>query len=218
MPNKFKHNLEAGKSIYLHTHTQKKKSELKFKKAEEWNLWMRWGWISDLIQRIWYEDHFPVRIQNPNLIRIDPLSGMNGCCYVVMCIMCRVPEECVIYCDEDRPRLQASDWPELITWPQYWLLIGQFSATNTSHWLIVSRDELMTLISLLCLIFPVSQVKDRRDQSEGCVPSHWPIRSHAELVCRTFPCRFVTLELTPAAEEGDPNTIKHRLENILMGF
>ena len=135
-----------------------------------------------------------------------------------MCIMCRVPEECVIYCDEDRPRLQASDWPELITWPQYWLLIGQFSATNTSHWLIVSRDELMTLISLLCLIFPVSQVRDRRDQSEGCVHSHWPIRSHAELVCRTFPCRFVTLELTPAAEEGDPNTIKHRLENILMGF
>ena len=137
-----------------------------------------------------------------------------------MCIMCRVPEECVIYCDEDSPRLQASDWPELITWPQYWLLIGQFSASNTSHWLIVSRDELMTLISLLCLIFPVSQVRTRRDQSEGCVSSHWPIRGPAELVCRTFPCRFVTLGLTPAAEEGDPNTINLRLgrENILMGF
>ena len=44
------------------------------------------------------------RIQNPNLIRIDPpLSSLSGWMDVVMCIMSRVPEECVIYCEEDSP-------------------------------------------------------------------------------------------------------------------
>ena len=33
----------------------------------------------------------------------------------------------------------------------------------------------------------------------------------AGLVCRTFPCRFVTLGLTPAPDQGDPNTIKHKM-------
>ena len=130
-----------------------------------------------------------------------------------MCIMCRVPVECVIYCDEDRPRLQASDWPELITWPQYWLLIGQFDATKAPHWLIVSRDELMTLISPPASYFQLAKSGPGLANQRAPLPA--PDQSEARvwlagLVCRTFPCRFVTLGLTPGWPKHNKTQMRKR--------
>ena len=154
------------------------------------------------------------RIQNPNLIRIDPpLSslGMNGCCYVDHAP--RAWGMCVIYCEDDRPRLQASDWPQLISWPQYWLLIGQFCrhigvslADRVQRW----TDD-PDFSPLPHILKSANSGPALANQKPWC-GILWPIRGPDGLVCRTFPCRFVTLGLTPTSEQGDPNTIKHRLE------
>ena len=146
------------------------------------------------------------RIQNPNLIRIDPpLSSLSGWMDVVMCIMSRVPVECVIYCEEDRPRLQASDWPQLITWPQYWLLIGQFSCHKVVS--LADRVQRWTDDPDFSPLPHILKSGPALANQRAWSAILWPMRGPDGLVCRTFPCRFVTLGLTPAPDQGDPNTI-----------
>ena len=92
MPNKFKHNLEARKSIYLHTvepvvWPRSYKKYILFKKVKNFNVEneVRMNLRSSLKNLIRYEDHFPVRIQNPNLIRIDPSLRDE---WMLLCVSC----------------------------------------------------------------------------------------------------------------------------------